>query len=82
MAYEFQCANSTLRNVRTSFYRADGTLLETLDNTGVQWEAVSPGASSEVMMAYACSGTLPEGAEPLVSLEGIQSGFAAWSATQ
>jgi hypothetical protein len=82
MAYEFQCRRNTLRNTLASFYLPDGSLLQSIDTSDVAWEAVSPGAASEIMKVFACTGATPPDAVPFESLAEIVSGYAAWSVIQ
>ena len=83
MAYEFQCGPNTLRNPLATFYMADGSLMQTIDNASTAaFEPVSPGAASELMKIFACAGTPPQDAVPMPSLAEIASGYDEWSATQ
>ncbi len=82
MAYEFQCGPNNLRNPLASFYLANGSLLQSIDTSDAAWEPVSPGAASEIMKNFACTGATPPDAIPIDNLAEIVSGYDVWSASQ
>ncbi|WP_125255447.1 hypothetical protein [Brevundimonas fluminis] len=64
MAYRFQCSQRTFKTPGASAYGLDGGFMGGIDDDQ-DWEAVNMTATSAVIMAYACDGTLAEGIEPI-----------------
>ncbi|HEV2082193.1 MAG TPA: hypothetical protein VGR32_07030 [Brevundimonas sp.] len=64
MDYRFQCSQKTFKTPGASAYGLDGGFMGGIEDEQ-QWEAVNMTATSAVIMAYACDGTLPEGIEPI-----------------
>ena len=58
MRYQFDCRNATYKTPAIAAYGADGSLVGALADDQ-DWEAVNPEASSAVIMALACNGTIP-----------------------
>lgn len=64
MGYRFQCSQRNFKTPGASAYGMDGGFLGGVEDDQ-DWEAVNMTATSAVIMAYACDGTLPEGVEPI-----------------